>query len=301
MGREIEKINQIAIVSGKGGTGKTTIAAALSSLFDKKVIADCDVDAANLHLILNPEVKIARDFFGGELAMIDPDTCTNCMKCVEVCRYNAINDSLGNRPPVVIDEFCEGCAACFYVCPVGAIKMKKHKSGELYISETKNGPMVHARLGIAEDNSGKLVSDVRKAANKLASERNLDTILIDGPPGIGCPVIATVTGIDLAIVVTEPSVSGMSDLKRILELTSHFNLPTRVIINKSDINPDITKAIKDEAKKRDADVVGELIYHEGVIDTIREGKNIIESGPEEIRDEIISIRDKLQGFSIKRE
>jgi MinD superfamily P-loop ATPase len=284
--KEVEKkTKEIAIISGKGGTGKTVITGALSSLVENKVICDCDVDAANLHFLLKPEIKETRDFIGGEIARIDEDKCTQCMKCVEVCRWDAI----AGEPLIVLEQFCEGCAACIYVCPVDAIVMNENKSGELFISESRVGPMVHARLGIAEDNSGKLVSEVRKEALIIAEEKGLDTIIIDGPPGIGCPVIASITGVNLAIVVTEPTVSGAHDLVRVLELTAKFRLPTVVIVNKFDINRDITESIKDESKKYGSKVVGVVSYHEGVIDSIREAKTIIEAGPPELKVEITNI------------
>jgi MinD superfamily P-loop ATPase len=290
MKKDTKKTKQIAIISGKGGTGKTVITAAFSGLAERKVMADADVDAANLHLILSPDVKVSRDFVGGEVAEIDQDICTMCMECVEACRFDAIDGD----PLVVIDEFCEGCAACFYVCPVDAIKMREHESGKLFISETRMGPLVHAKLGIAEDNSGKLVSEVRKEANAVAKERDLDLVIIDGPPGIGCPVIAAITGVDLAFVVTEPTVSGVFDLKRILELTSHFEIPTLVSVNKFDINLENSRSIEDEARKLGARVVGEIPYHEGVIESIKEGKSLIEAGPDEVRDEIIRIWDEVE-------
>ncbi len=290
MEKNTKKTKQIAIVSGKGGTGKTVITAAFSGLAERKVMADADVDAANLHLILSPDIRVIRDFVGGEVAVIDQDICTSCMDCVGVCRFDAIDGD----PPVVIGEFCEGCAACFYVCPVDAIKMGEHESGKLFVSETRMGPLVHAKLGIAEDNSGKLVSEVRKEANAVAKERDLDLVIIDGPPGIGCPVIAAITGVDLAFVVTEPTVSGVFDLKRILELTSHFEIPTLVSVNKFDINVENSRSIEAEARKLGARVVGEIPYHEGVIESIKEGKSLIESGPAEVRDEIIRIWGEVE-------
>ena len=290
MKNDIKKTKQIAIVSGKGGTGKTVITAAFASLANNKVMADADVDAANLHLILSPDVKESRDFVSGEVAEIDQDICTMCMECVGACRFDAIDGD----PLVVIDEFCEGCAACFYVCPVDAIKMREHESGKLFISETRMGPLVHAKLGIAEDNSGKLVSEVRKVANAVAGEKDLGLVIIDGPPGIGCPVIAALTGVDLAFVVTEPTISGVFDLKRILELTSHFDIPTLVAVNKFDINIENSRSIEAEARKLGARVVGEIPFDEGVIESIKGGKSIIEAGPAEVRDEIVRIWGEVE-------
>lgn len=285
-----KKAKEIAIISGKGGTGKTVITAALATLAERRVICDCDVDAANLHFILKPDIKETRDFIGGELARIDGDKCTSCMNCVEVCRWDAID----GEPLTVTEEFCEGCAACFYVCPSDAIVMDENKSGELYVSDCRFGPMVHAKLGIAEDNSGKLVSEVRKEALAIAEEKGLDTIIIDGPPGIGCPVIASITGADLVMLVTEPTVSGAHDLKRALELAARFNITAMVIVNKFDINREIAKSIRRESESLNARVVGEIPYREEVIDSIREGKTLMEEGPSDIKDEIVKIWEDME-------
>lgn len=286
-------MNQVVIISGKGGTGKTTVCAAISHLLNSKVICDTDVDAANLHLLLRPQVKETKDFFGSERAVVDRKKCTRCRRCLDTCRFDAF-DTDAEGFPHVRDEYCEGCGACLQVCGPSAIKMIPHKSGELYLSETKVGPMVHARLGIAEDNSGRLVSEVRKAAAKIAQERKLSTVLIDGPPGIGCPVIASITGTSLAVAVTEPTVSGAHDLTRILALTAHFEVPALVVINKYDINTDMSEKIKREAESTGSPVVGEIPYHEGVIDAVRKRKNLIEWGPEEVKREIIALYGEIE-------
>jgi MinD superfamily P-loop ATPase len=286
-------LNQIVIISGKGGTGKTTVCAALSHLLENKVICDTDVDAANLHLLLSPQARETRDFFGSERAAVDRKKCTRCRRCIDACRFDAfVFDADGY--PSVREEYCEGCGACLQVCGPLAIAMVPHKSGELYISETNVGPMVHARLGIAEDNSGRLVSEVRKAAAKIAQERGLSCVLIDGPPGIGCPVIASVTGTSLAVAVTEPTVSGAHDLMRILSLTAHFEVPALVVINKFDINTDMSEMIVREAESAGAPVVGKIPYHEGVIDAVRKKKTLIESGPENVKKEIIAISGEIE-------
>jgi MinD superfamily P-loop ATPase len=286
-------LNQVVIISGKGGTGKTTICAALSHLLEKKVVCDTDVDAANLYLLLSPEVHETRDFFGSERAVVDRKTCTRCRRCVDTCRFDAFAfDSEGF--PYVRDEYCEGCGACLEVCRPEAIMMTPHKSGELYLSETSVGPMVHARLGIAEDNSGRLVSEVRKAAARIAQERGLSSVLIDGPPGIGCPVIASITGTSLAVAVTEPTVSGAHDLTRILALTAHFEVPTLVVINKFDINTDMSDKIEREAERAGTPVIGKIPYHEGVIDAVRKRKSLVEEGPEEVKREIVRISEEVE-------
>ena len=286
-------MKQIVVISGKGGTGKTTVTAALAQLMEQKVVCDTDVDAANLHLLLAPRVHETRDFFGSERAVVDPAECSRCGRCVEVCRFDAFAlDEDGC--PHTRDEYCEGCGACVLVCGPGAITMNPHKSGELFLSETGVGPMVHARLGIAEDNSGRLVSEVRKAAAGIARERGLSSVLIDGPPGIGCPVIASITGTSLAVAVTEPTVSGAHDLERILSLTAHFEVPTLVVINKFDINREISDAIELEAAGAGSPVIGRIPYHEGVIDAVRRRKSLVEGGPPMVKEEIISIAREIE-------
>lgn len=279
----------IVVVSGKGGTGKTTVTAALAILAQNAVVCDADVDAANLHLILKPEIVESKDFFGGELASIDENLCTGCGACLDACRYDAIVPD----PYRVVDSFCEGCAACFHVCPVDAVSMEPHLSGELYLSRIETGPMIHARLGIAEDNSGRLVSEVRKAADESAESDHLKVILVDGPPGIGCPVIASLTGANLALVVTEPTVSGVSDLTRILELCGHFRIPSRVIINKCDINEDMCREIERIAEDAGGRVIGRIPYDERVIESITRETTVIEAGPESIATEIRSVWNRV--------
>ncbi|MBN1883110.1 MAG: 4Fe-4S binding protein [Deltaproteobacteria bacterium] len=288
----------IVVVSGKGGTGKTTVTAALSILAENIVVCDADVDAANLHLILKPQVIESRDFFGIKLASIDESLCTGCGECLDACRYDAIVPD----PIRVVESFCEGCAACFHVCPVNAVTMKPHQAGELYISRIASHsdgrtdiPMIHARLGIAEDNSGLLVSEVRKSADEMAETDHLETILIDGPPGIGCPVIASLTGSNLALVVTEPTVSGVSDLERILELCGHFRIPTRIIINKCDINEELCRTIERVAEDAGGKVIGRIPYDERVIESISRKTTVIEAGPESIAREIRSVWDRVTG------
>ena len=218
-------IKQLTIISGKGGTGKTTITAAFASLARNVVIADCDVDAADLHLIFLPKILKEKEFYGGKVAYIKKDKCTQCGTCEELCRFEAIKSC-------TVDPIsCEGCKVCFYNCPEKAIEMKDNLSGHWYISTTRVGPMAHARLGIAEDNSGKLVSMVREQARILAEKEDKNLILIDGPPGIGCPVIAAITGVDLVLVVTEPTLSGIHDLDRAVRVADHFKIPVVVCIN----------------------------------------------------------------------
>jgi len=286
-------MKQIVVISGKGGTGKTTVTAALAHLMEQKVICDTDVDAANLHLLLSPRVYETRDFFGSERAVVDPAECNRCGRCMEVCRFDSFALNADGYPHAR-DGFCEGCGACVLVCGPGALAMNPHKSGELFLSETGVGPMVHARLGIAEDNSGRLVSEVRKAAAGIARERGLPAVLIDGPPGIGCPVIASITGTSLAVAVTEPTVSGAHDLERILSLTAHFEVPTLVVINKFDINREISDTIQSEAAGAGSPVIGRIPYHEGVIDAVKRRKSLVEGGPRVVKEEIVRIAREIE-------
>lgn len=269
-------MKQITIISGKGGTGKTTITANLAQLAKNHVVADCDVDAADLHLLLTPNIISTHNFYSGKGYTIELNACIKCGKCLEICRYEAITSSF------IIDSInCDGCGACFYVCPAKAISEKENLAGEYYLSTTKNNiPMVHANLHIAEDNSGKLVSHVRKEARLIASKINADYILIDGPPGIGCPVNAAIVGIDLALIVTEPTVSGIHDLKRIIAVTKHFNIPSKVIINKADINSKNSKIIEDICNQENTECIAQIPYDKTMIEALIEGKTIIEKNPQ---------------------
>jgi len=223
-------MKQLTIISGKGGTGKTSLTAAFASLADA-VLADCDVDASDLHLILKPDIKKKEIFHGMELASVDKSRCIDCKKCYESCRFGAIDEDIN-----IIKESCEGCGVCEYVCPTDAIKMVERDSGYSYISETRFGPMSHAMLMTAEEASGELVAVVRENAKKLAEKYEKELIIIDGPPGIGCPVISSITGVDLVLIVTEPTLSAIHDLERILEVANHFDVPAVEGRNKYDIN-----------------------------------------------------------------
>lgn len=232
-------MKQIVIISGKGGTGKTILTASLASLAtDKVMMVDCDVDAADLHLLLHPNVKVRFEFRSGQRAILDKEKCIACGKCCEVCRFGAIG-----RDFTIDPVSCEGCGFCSRVSAYGAITMEENLSGEWFIS-TRYGPFVHARLGIAEDNSGKLVAVVRQAAKDIA-QKERKSLIIDGPPGIECPVIAAITGTDLALVVTEPTLSGIHDMMRIIDVAEHFQVPVEGVINKYDLNPENTHSIID--------------------------------------------------------
>ncbi len=256
---------EITVISGKGGTGKTSIVASFAALAEKKVLADCDVDAADLHLVLNPRIEHREDFSGGKKATIIEDKCTGCNRCIEECRYEAIQYPPSKNggsadTPRINPIFCEGCGVCMRVCPTGAISFDPAVNGEWYVSSTNYGPMVHARLGMAEGNSGKLVTQIRGKARTIAEENHLKYIIVDGSPGIGCPVIASITGADLVLIVTEPTLSGQHDLMRAAELTAHFNIPTIVCVNKWDLNPEITQQIEEKAKEHGIKAAGRVRY-----------------------------------------
>jgi len=262
---------ELVVISGKGGTGKTSVVASFAALADGIVLADCDVDAADLHLVLEPKIVRRESFSGGKRARVDTERCIGCDKCRKLCRFDAIHcDGPGNEwvdKTFRIDPIaCEGCGVCKWFCPAGAIEFGPVVNGEWYVSETRHGPMVHAKLGIAEENSGKLVSTVRQEAGKIAEERGLATVLIDGSPGIGCPVIASITGADLALIVTEPTLSGLHDLGRIAEVARHFAVPCLVCINKWDINPDVTTQIERHAAEHGLTLAGRIRYDRAVTD-----------------------------------
>jgi len=268
-------VKQIVVISGKGGTGKTVITASLAALAGDKVIADCDVDAPDLHLLLHPHVMERYEFKGQKKAVVDPEKCSGCGRCVEVCRFDAISQMDGAK--ALTDPIsCEGCAVCYFVCPDEAIRMEEHCAGECLISETKYGPMVHARLGVAEENSGKLVSMVKQNAKAVAEANALDLILIDGPPGIGCPVIASLSGVDLALAVTEPTLSGEHDLRRAVSVADHFGVRAACIINKYDINEETATRIQQWCLTRSIPVLARIPYDRRVLEALAVGIPFVE-------------------------
>jgi len=260
-------VKEIVIISGKGGTGKTSIVASFAALAKNAVFADCDVDAADLHLVLEPDVKQTSDFSGGKRAAIVTGRCIGCGKCQDLCRFDAIHFN-GQANDVVDKTFtidpvsCEGCKVCVEFCPVDAIEFNDSINGQWFISDTRFGTMVHAKLGIAEENSGKLVTLIRKEAKRIAAEEKKDLIIVDGSPGIGCPVIASIAGADLVLIVTEPTLSGKHDLGRVADLAAGFKIPTLVAINKFDLNPDMVEHIEEDARSKDIKVVGKIRYDE---------------------------------------
>ncbi|HOO55782.1 MAG TPA: ATP-binding protein [bacterium] len=274
-------MKELVVISGKGGTGKTSIVASFAALAGSSVLADCDVDAADLHLVLKPDIKQRENFSGGRVAYIDPDICMHCDRCRELCRFDAISED-----HVVDTVSCEGCAVCAFACPVEAAVMKESINGEWFISETRHGTMVHARLGIAEENSGKLVTLVRNQAKRIAGEKNLDMIIVDGSPGIGCPVIASVTGADMVLIVTEPTLSGLHDLERVADLADHFGARIMVCINKADINPDMADRIEAMCVARKIPVPARIEYNTVVTAAQVEGLSVVEFGDSNVANQI---------------
>ncbi len=284
-------MKEIVIVSGKGGTGKTVIAASFASLAKNKVMGDCDVDASNLYLLLHPEIKERHDFFAGVIPVVDLDKCNKCGICESLCRYDAIK--VVERGASVDYISCEGCGLCGLACPEEAILMRENQCGEWYISETKYGPLVHARLGIAEENSGILVTTVSKNAREIAEKSGLDLIVIDGPPGIGCPLIASISGANMAIIVTEPTLSGIHDLKRVTEVSRHFNVEPVIIINKFDINLENTSHIEDYCSENNISVIGKIHFDNVITQALVQGLPVVEFSENRVKKEIENIWNKI--------
>ncbi len=283
-------MKELIVLSGKGGTGKTTIVAALAALMPDKVMADCDVDAADLHLVLNPQIRESHRFLSGIKAKVDEDACNSCGKCLKACHFKAIRIKRTAR----IDELaCEGCGVCIHICPTKAISAKENDCGAWHISDTSYGRIVHAQLDIGEENSGKLVSLVKMQVRKQAEAQKARYILIDGPPGIGCPVIASLSGTTLALMVTEPTMSGLHDLKRIAGLTAHFKIPFCVCINKYDLNPEISGQIETWCREQHANLLGKIPFDPLVVESLVAGKSISEYDSP-ASDAISAIWQKLQ-------
>jgi MinD superfamily P-loop ATPase len=267
-------MKELVIISGKGGTGKTSITASFATLAKNAVLADCDVDAADLHLILNPEIREQHDFYSGHEAVIREADCAGCGLCDDLCRFDAIKKS-GDKFQIEPSS-CEGCGVCVHFCPAKAIDFPERLCGEWFLSKTRCGTMVHARLGIGAENSGKLVSTVRSQAKQIAAAIPADWILVDGPPGTGCPVIASLTGADAVLAVTEPTLSGQHDLLRVLELTRHFQIPAFMCVNKWDINPAMTAAIESAATNVNATVLTRIPYDKSITEAQINGQSVVE-------------------------
>jgi MinD superfamily P-loop ATPase len=281
-------MKEITVISGKGGTGKTTFTANLASLLDNLVVGDCDVDAPNLHLLLNPRNKSEVVFKGMKLAVKNDELCIDCGLCYKNCQFNAItadNYQIKNLK-------CEGCAVCSYVCPTDAIRMEEIETGTLYEAESNYGEMVHAKLIPGADTSGKLVSEVKNKASEIAKTKNSDWILIDGSPGIGCPVIASLTGSDMAVLVTEPTLSGFADLKRVMEVVNHFKIPAGIVINKYDINENISAKIKAYAEEEKIELLTQIPYSRVIVDSLKKGELFVDNNAE-LRTKMLTVREKL--------
>ena len=287
------------VISGKGGTGKTTITAALAQLCDGKILFDADVNAADLHLLIPPVATEIHPFTAGKMAEIDAEKCISCGKCAANCHFDAIamNGPANDLVEITyaVNNFaCEGCGLCELVCPVQAITMQTAQNGNYFFSQTPQGTMVHAELGIGEENSGKLVTQVRNAAADFAVRMQQGTIIGDGPPGTGCPVIASVTGADLMLIVTEPTVSGAHDLERVLKLTRHFRVDALIVINKADLNAEMVEQIKVIATRYDSRVIAEIPFDRGVHQALLSGKTILEYGQGAAFEAIVRLGGQFQ-------
>ncbi len=287
---------ELVIISGKGGTGKTSIVASFCALAQNHVMVDCDVDAADMHLILHPEIEKTVEFYSGKQASILPDFCKKCGRCIEVCKFDAVNSDF------TIDEIkCEGCGACYFNCPHQAIKFEQVKSGEWFESNTRFGKLIHATLGIAEENSGKLVSEIRNHARLVAKKNNNELILTDGSPGIGCPVIASISGAHLVLIVTEPTMSGIHDAERVFELTQHFKIPAAICVNKYDLNLKLTKQIENYCKGKNIPVVGKIPYSKEFTEAMIKGLSVVEYSDSEVSKKIKDMWNKVNSEVMKDE
>jgi len=273
-------MKEVVVLSGKGGTGKTSIVGSFAALAKNKVLADCDVDAADLHLLLKPVLQQNNEFWSGQVAEINEERCTQCGLCQEVCRFAAIDDF--KIDPVA----CEGCSFCFHICPTEAITMKEALSGQWFISDTKYGTLVHARLGIAQENSGKLVALVRQKAKKIAEKQGFGYIISDGPPGIGCPVISSLSGANLALLVTEPTLSGIHDLERVLGVCHHFGVPALVCVNKYDLNEDNTRQIENYCLGQGVEVAARIPFDNIVTEALVQRLPVVEYSQGKVTQEI---------------
>jgi len=289
-------MKEIVILSGKGGTGKTVILASFASLAQNPVIADCDVDAPNLHLLLSPEVKERGKFSSRKVAVIDGRACNNCKECLAACRFDALTTiGSGSVQRVAVDtNACEGCGVCMRICPSRAVKLVDQESGEWYISNTRFGPMVHALLGPGGENSGKLVALVKQKAKVIANQSGARTVLVDGPPGLSCPAISAAAGADILVLVAEPTVSGLSDFVRIADLCSHMKSNAALIVNRWDINHGVTESIEHEAELREIESLGRIPYDERIPFSMAAAETPIESRKGQARLAIIDVWRKLQ-------
>lgn len=296
-------MKEIVVISGKGGTGKTSLTGSFAALAENPVLADCDVDAADLHLILEPTVRSREAFSGGKQARIEQDRCTACGRCAELCRFDAIVripcEETGGAPRYEVDPVaCEGCGVCAWFCEPGAMQFEDAINGECFVSETRFGPLVHARLGVAEENSGKLVTLVRNKAKAIAEAQGSPYLIVDGSPGIGCPVIASITGADLVVIVTEPTVSGEHDLDRVAQLAKHFGIPAMVCINKADINPAVAERIRSRAAEWGLQDAGAVPYDKAITDAQVQQKSIVEVGPSPAAEAVRELWGRIEAAAV---
>lgn len=283
-------VKELVIISGKGGSGKTSITLALSNLFQNKIMVDCDVDASDMHLILNPQIIKKHDFYSGKEAIIDEKKCIKCGICKDICVFKAISNEIE-----INEYFCEGCGACKTKCPKSAISLKEQKAGEWFESKTRFGDLIHAKLGIAEENSGKLVSKIRTQARINVHENKNELIIVDGSPGIGCPVIASISGANLVLVVIEPSLSGLHDAKRVIELAKHFKIKSVALINKFDINLKINNEIEKYLKENNIELLGKIKYSKDFTNAMIQNKTLIEySENSEIINTVKNIKNRIE-------
>jgi len=287
-------MKEIVVISGKGGTGKTSITAAFAYLENANaIIGDCDVDAADMHLLMKPDFKISEEFYSGELAIINQTKCIQCGKCKDICRFKAI--SFTNDKYVIKPIYCEGCGYCEKICSSEAIRMETQMIGHCYISTTKvNNQMVHASLGIGAENSGKLVAKVKKEANRIARQSNKEFLIIDGSPGIGCPVISSLSGANFVVLITEPSVAGIHDLKRVYEVVKKFKIKAGCIINKYDVNTEISQEIIDYLSSENIIHISNIPYNENFTKAMVNGKTIIEFDQNHLKKSLIESWEKIK-------
>lgn len=274
-------MKELVIVSGKGGTGKTCISAALSLLAPRKVMVDCDVDAANLHLVCDAVIKKSFEFKAGFEPVVDQDACVRCGLCTAHCRFEAIMDG-----EIIEPLQCEGCGVCSFVCPAQAITLREKQAGYWFIADTRLGQLIYAELGMAIENSGKLVSRVRQAAKELAAANELPLMITDGPPGIGCPAIAALSGANLALAVVEPSLSGMHDLRRVVDLAAYFGIPVAVCINKSTLHRENTRAIIAWCRQAEIPVVGQIPYSDAFRTAVLNGTTVLETADDRLKKQL---------------
>ncbi len=292
-------MKELVVISGKGGTGKTSIVASFSTLARQAALADCDVDAADLHLVLNPDIKRREDFSGGRKARILEEQCIACNRCVEECRFDAIkyavlkNGEKAEKPSINLIS-CEGCGLCKRLCPVEAIAFEPVVNGQMFVSTTRNGPMVHARLGMAEGNSGKLVSLIREETRRIAEKEGLERIIVDGSPGIGCPVVSSITGADGVLIVTEPTLSGRHDLMRVAKLAAHFRIATLVCVNKWDLNPEMTERIEKEALENGLKIAGRIRYDAAITKAQIAKKSVVEYTEDAVAGDMKDVWGRVQ-------